>query len=98
MLRNSWGRFLHSHELMPLLGFKPGAHLPVEGFAPVVVQDVMFMCEPANGLMDASTGRKVKSSRHRIRYLCKECGAWIPFGRAGQHVKGREHKRRAGRM
>ena len=92
MLRNERGRFLQSHELLPKLGFKPGGHLPVEGFGPVCVDDVLFYCEPAAGHFDVMTGKKVKSSRHRIRYLCKACRAWIPFGRASQHNKGKSHK------
>jgi hypothetical protein len=92
MLRNEWGRYMQSHELMPKLGFKRGGHLPKEGFGPMVVDDVMFMCEPADGLYDHMTGRKVKSNKHRIRYLCKTCRVWVPFGRAGQHDKGRNHK------
>jgi hypothetical protein len=92
MLKNQYGRYMQSHELLPLLGFIPGHHLPPEGMAPISVQGVMFMCTPADGLYDTFQGKKVKSSKHRIHYLCEACDKWIPFGRAGQHNKGKEHK------
>ena len=76
---------MQSHELMPVLGFKRGGHLPAEGFGPVEVQGVLFFCEPAQ------VGPR-KSSKHRIKYFCKACKTWVPFGRAGQHNKGRQHK------
>jgi len=93
MLRNERGYFLDSPELMRKLGFKPGEKLPDEGFGPVVVEDVMFMCEPSAGLYDIHKGKRVRSPRpHRVRYLCKACRSWVPCGRAAQHNKGKEHK------
>lgn len=85
MLRNKYGRFMQSHELMPALGFRRGEHLPKEGFDPIEVDGVMFTCYPATGA----------SSKHRIHYLCKACGKWVPFGRATQHNRGRVHKERS---
>lgn len=82
MLMNKYGRFMQSHELMPVLGFKPGQHLPKEGFEQKMVNGVWFQCDPATGA----------SSKHRIHYLCDACLEWIPYGRAGQHNKGRDHK------
>ena len=72
---------MQAHELLPTLGF-PGGHLPPEGFPPVEVDGVIFHCLPA------TPGRR----KHRIEYLCSACRTWVPYGRAGQHVQGREHK------
>jgi hypothetical protein len=85
MLRNQHGRYLQSHELMPLLGLERGGHLPREGFICRTVdlpdgQRAHFQCLPETRHLN---GRK--SSKHRILVLCK-CGMWIPFGRASQHV------------
>ena len=98
MLKNRYGRLMQSYELFPLLGIPAGGHLPKEGFGHREVQGVLFKCEPAmapryyerHGRM-----RKVKVSKHRVFYLCVECSRWIPFGRAGQHRKGKEHKANA---
>jgi hypothetical protein len=83
MLRNARGRFLQSHELFPLLGLKPGVHLPDIGFTKDV-QGVTFICDPVMAPTIKPDGRKVKSSRARIRYICT-CLAFVPYGRAGQH-------------
>lgn len=85
MLRNKYGRYLQSHELMPLLGFERGGHLPREGFICRTVdlpdgQRAHFMCTP-----EARHANGRKSSQHRILVMCK-CGMWIPFGRAAQHI------------
>lgn len=92
MLKNQWGRYMQSHELLPVLGFKPGGHLPKEGFKPVEVEGVLFYCEPAGEPRVNSWGRKIGASKHRIHYFCKACRKWVPFGRAYQHNKGRQHK------
>jgi len=82
MLRNQWGRFMQSRELLPALGLRPGRHIPAEGFGPTIVGGTIFCCEPA--------GRNRRL--HRIFYRCEACERWLPFGRAGQHEKGREHR------
>lgn len=92
MLKNKYGWFLQSYELMPLLGFKPGAHLPDGGFNPRDVQGVMIKCEPAKAPRYNSSGRRVRVGKHRLKYLCVDCDKWIPTGRAGQHRKGSKHK------
>jgi hypothetical protein len=92
MLRNERGWFLQNHELYPLLGIQAGGKLPREGFDPKEVQGVLFKCEPARAPRYTDRGRRVKVSKHRLLYLCRECERWIPFGRAGQHRKGRNHK------
>jgi hypothetical protein len=95
MLKNQYGRFMQAHELLPLFGIPSGHHLPKEGFGIREIQGVQFMCRPAaepRTYERYGLQRKVKVSKHRLFYLCKECRAWIPYGRAGQHVKGKEHK------
>jgi len=86
-------------ELYELLGLKPGQHLPVEGFRERTVTDThgnqaQFFCLPANepAPRDGSLKGCRKSSKHRIYMHCDACMKWIPFGRAWQHRKGKEHK------
>jgi hypothetical protein len=79
MLKNQRGHFMQGWELMPILGFNRGGHLPPEGFGPIEVHGVTFKCEPALG------------GKHRVKYFCIPCRKWIPYGRAGQHVKGAKH-------
>jgi hypothetical protein len=91
MLKNGNGWFLQSYELMPLLGFQPGSHLPSEGFEPRMINGVTFKCEPAKAPRYNGNGRRVKVSKHRLFYLCT-CMKWIPTGRASQHLKGKVHR------
>jgi hypothetical protein len=77
MLKNAYGRYLQHHELYPLLGLKPGQHLPYYGFE-VIVRGVHLRCDPAS--------QKGRRSKHRLKVLCS-CGRYIPFGRYGQHHK-----------
>ena len=86
MLKDRLEYFLHSHDLLPLLGIRPGGHLPSAGFGPVSVQGTSFRCLPVG-----EAGRR----KHRIEYFCIECQRWIPFGRANQHRQGVEHKSNA---
>ena len=93
MLKNERGWNLQHHELYPLLGLKSGSHLPDEGFGPVEVQGITFVCRPAGRPTKRRwDGTWAKPCKHRIYYLCEVCERWIPFGRAGQHRKGTEHK------
>lgn len=94
MLKNERGYYLQGWELYPLLGITH-QKLPREGFEAREVQGVTFRCEPAQAPRYRGDGRRVKISKHRLRYLCRECDKWIPFGRAAQHRKGREHKEAA---
>jgi len=68
------GRYPRAWQLLPLLGFSAGGHLPPEGFAPRQVNGSHLRCVPA------TAGRR----KHRIEYHCG-CGRWVPYGRAGQH-------------
>jgi len=77
---------MQQHELYPLLGIPAGGHLPADGW---LCREVThegytrnFKCAPAT-----TDGRR---SKHRVKYLCT-CGEWIPFGRAGQHLKAKGH-------
>jgi hypothetical protein len=82
---NSRGQYVQAYELYPLLGLKPGQHLPDEGFRKEV-QGKMVYCDPVVKV----AGRN--SSKHRIKVGCDLCGHLIPFGRMGQHVKKRDHQ------
>jgi hypothetical protein len=82
MIRNSYGRWVNQPELYQLLGLSPTAHLPKEGFEKAlrVGQRVtLYRCEPAG-----EPGRRVGKPQ-RVKFQC-DCGRWIPFGRAGQHL------------
>jgi hypothetical protein len=95
MLKNDHGHYMNHAELFPLLGLRPNGHLPKQGFT-TTVQGVTFKCDPApepqlvrkwyNGQLSPK-----KFSKHRVRYLCN-CGAWIPYGRAGQHDQAKAHQ------
>lgn len=79
MLRNYHGWFVQHNELYELLGLNPKRHLPDEGFEKTIRvgrRVVTYRCEPATA----------ESKGHRVKFLC-DCGRWIPFGRAGQHLR-----------
>lgn len=82
MLRNQWGRYLQHHELYPLLGI-PGSTLPDAGLYKAIrtgLRVVEYTCTPV-GVSASSSPR----GGHRLKFRC-DCGRWIPFGRAGQHL------------
>ena len=86
--RLGWSRgFMQHHELYPLLGIKD--HLPVEGFPEIQItydgQSALFKCDPI-------PQPKTKRGAHRLKVFCKSCEVWIPFGKFGQHSRGRGHK------
>lgn len=77
-------RWLQNHELYPRLPMKHKSILPDEGFDSIIIEltpGLFFpvFCTPADG------------GRHRVKVRCS-CGHDIPFGRMGQHYKGRYHK------
>jgi hypothetical protein len=74
MLKDKRGYFLNHHALYRKLGLDPAKHLPVDGFEPRWCDGVLFKCEPELG------------GKHRIKFMCA-CSQWIPFGRAGQHMR-----------
>jgi hypothetical protein len=73
MLRGKSGYYISSHELMPLLGFKSGGHLPKQGFGPRVVEGVTFKCDPAapDQIIPVAR-RKWSASEERIVYRTEE--------------------------
>jgi hypothetical protein len=76
----------HNHfTLYPLLGLTPGQHLPDEGFVKKLGRFEVF-CVPKICQIDTKS-----RSKHRIFVKC-DCGKEVPFGRMGQHVKGRAHR------
>ena len=87
-LKNSWGRFMHNHELYPLL--KDRGLMKVES----VLSDEGGSCG-INGVrvlilskLEAaiSSGMRKKQFTHRVLAEC-DCGRLIPFGKLGQHRK-----------
>ena len=83
-LINERGRTLQAWQLYPLLGIKPGCHLPVEGFSCREVDGLQVYCTPQRPHVG-------KISTHRIFAICP-CGQHVPFGRLGQHRRGKAHK------
>lgn len=91
MIRNRYGRWVNQPELYELLGLKPGAHLPPGGFDKTLRvgrRVVEYRCEPESG----EPGRRAAKPQ-RVKFLC-DCGRWIPFGRAGQHLAACEPYKR----
>lgn len=88
MLKNAYNRYLHHHELYPLLGLKSGQHLPDEGFGPRQVSHngstATFICDPVTD--------KCRRSPHRIKVACEYCNKFIPFGRFSQHIRACRQK------
>ncbi len=85
MIRNSRNQYVHWHELYPLLGLNPKEHLPREGFEKEVEYNgrvVKYKCSPASTINPGVRGGKPQ----RVTFEC-DCGRWIPFGRAGQHIR-----------
>lgn len=83
MIFNSRGRQVNWNELYPMLGVY-GAKLPSEGFTRAIrvgSRVVEFRCDPAL----APAGRRAGKPQ-RVKFLC-DCGRWIPFGRANQHLR-----------
>lgn len=72
-------RTIHSHRMMPLLGLKPGGHLPADGMAPQMVNDIAVY------VLSKAEAERTKRF-HRVIAICP-CGKHVPFGRMGQHVK-----------
>lgn len=83
-------RNLHSREVLPLLGIKPG-HLPAEGMAARVIQGITVWVTPMQpakllGMPGMPwTQRMVKSSTHRVMGRCPACGWEGSVGRMHQH-------------
>ena len=104
MLKNDHGWYLQNHELYPRLQAVIGweghvSRLPVEGFGPVEVQGVQFICHPQSQATKTNwRGKPVHRSAHRLMFMCPACAEWIPFGRAGQHRKGQKHQANRDKM
>jgi len=81
MLRRNgeYGWNLHSHDVLPLLGLRPGEHLPAAGLPPRVIQGVKVWV----AMSAAPTGRK--SATHRVLAECPLCGKVLSVGRLHQH-------------
>ena len=79
-LRNAYGRQLNSSEMMPLLGFRYGQHIPLDH------ESVHEFPDGVKIIVRKSRG----GSAARIFYECT-CGRQVPFGRIGQHLRRRGH-------
>ena len=78
------GRGMQMWNLYPLLGLKPGHHLPDEGTLPREINGVTVWVLPKV----VYAGRRAP---HRVMARCPKCSGIIPFGKLGQHVKRRDH-------
>lgn len=84
-LKNARGWNMHHHELRPLLGLRPGFHLPASGLPAQDIDGTTVYVKPAN----------VGGSRkHRVMAIC-HCGKHVAAGRLGQHQLG--HARQVNR-
>lgn len=71
----------HSHHVLPMLGLKPGAHLPRDGMPPREIQGIVVWVEP---VQEEDTGF---GAPHRVRAKCPACGKEMSAGRLPQHAK-----------
>jgi hypothetical protein len=78
---NEHGRNAHSSWMLKQLGVKK---LPSEGMPIRMVQDIMVWVEPF--VPAFRSGVRVKSSTHRVRCYCPECGKKMSAGRLHQHI------------
>lgn len=70
---------MDSRDMMEALGFPSTGHIPEGAEGVYIIQGVRVEVRPSRG-----------GSKHRIFAQC-ECGEMVPFGRLGQHSKGRAH-------
>lgn len=71
---------MQSRQMLEALAFKAGHPIPKDYHGTFVVQGVPVTVLPSQG-----------GAKHRIMVSCS-CGAFVPFGRLGQHEKGKAHK------
>lgn len=71
----------HSSEVRELLGLGPKAKLPLDGMPARYIDGVKVWVNPH---MPHASGRK--SSVHRVRCMCPDCGQELSLGRLHQHV------------
>lgn len=74
--RNEWPA--HSSAVLPMLGLKPGRHLPPEGMPPREIQGITVWVKPQEA--------NRKSSLHRVYAKCPACGKEMSVGRLPQHA------------
>jgi hypothetical protein len=77
----------YTGEVMELLGVKK---LPPEGMNLILIQGIWIFVEPAPepryvGGFSAWAGKKIKSSKHRIKAICGTCDKTLSAGRLHQH-------------
>lgn len=81
ILRDEHGRQVQHNDMYKALGLDPNKHIPPDFHGFMQVEGVTVIIEKSKG-----------GSKHRIFYWCGGCERKVPFGRAHQHMKGREHK------
>lgn len=80
-------------EVAELLGLKgKGSHLPVAGLEPRIIQGVVVWVDPVPEPERKRTWRD-KSSTHRTRCQCPDCGQQLSVGRLKQHECKTDRKR-----
>jgi hypothetical protein len=89
----------HHSDVREMLGLSPKAKLPKNGLPAREVQGITVWVEPAAPAVYAYkpgfyVPRKVKSSTHRVRALCPQCGQEVSAGRLHQHAKMHEAEAR----
>ncbi len=84
VFKDARGQMMHSWQLREKLGLP--TKLPPHALPDFWCEGVVFRVEarPDKGHWLGS-GRKVKSSTHRLKFYC-QCGKWVPCGRAHQHI------------
>lgn len=75
---NGYRHTMHSTKMLEALGVI-GGKLPKDGLAPRMVQGVRVWAVPF------VEGRPRKSSQHRVRCECPDCGVELSAGRLFQH-------------
>jgi len=83
-LRDARGRQITSREMMPLLGFYYGQHIPLDH------ESIHEFPAAEGGPPIRVHIRKSRSGTARIFYECT-CGKLVPFGRIAQHLRARGH-------
>jgi len=78
-LRNAWGRPVNSDEMLNLLGFRRGQHIPPEHASVEEIDGVKVTVIKSKGYKG-----------HRIFYTCT-CNRMVPFGRIAQHLARKGH-------
>ena len=78
-LRLPDGRTMQHRHLYPLLGFKPGSHIPQDYSGWRVIEGTIVV------IHTREHADRLGNHLHRIYAQCAECHHFFPFGRLAQH-------------